>query len=253
MKISIVTATYNSVATLADCIESVNRQSHPDIEHVIVDGGSRDGTAALARSLARRSSQVSSERDEGIYDALNKGIARSTGDVVGFLHSDDFYPDAEVLADVAAAFSSPDVDAVYGDLQYVSKHDTAVVVRHWRSRPFAPALLKKGWMPPHPTLFVRRAAYDRIGGFDRRFSISADYHSILRLFQERGFRGVYLPRVLVKMRVGGASNRSLSNIVRKSREDLTALRETKVGGWWTLAQKNLSKLPQFFSGRRRQA
>ena len=245
MKISVVTATYNSVKTLGDCIDSVNRQSYPEVEHIVVDGGSTDGTVDLVRATASRSARVTSQPDEGIYDALNKGIARSTGEVIGFLHSDDFYPCHDILAAVGLALQDPSVKAVYGDLQYVRKDDTSKVVRHWRSQRFLPGLLEKGWMPPHPTLFVKRDAYERIGGFDLRFSISADYHSVLRLFRQNDFRFVYLPRILVKMRVGGASNRSMVNIILKSRQDLQALRETGVGGWWTLARKNLSKVSQF--------
>jgi glycosyltransferase involved in cell wall biosynthesis len=245
MKISVVTATYNSSRTVGDCIDSVNRQSYSDVEHIVVDGGSTDGTVDLVRATASRDAKVTSEPDEGIYDALNKGIARSTGEVIGFLHSDDFYPCHDILANVAMALQDPEVKAVYGDLQYVRKDNTSKVVRHWRSQRFSPGLLERGWMPPHPTLFVKREAYQKIGGFDRRFSISADYHSVLRLFRHDGFRCVYLPQILVKMRVGGASNRSLANIILKSRQDLQALRETGVGGWWTLARKNLSKVSQF--------
>jgi len=186
-----------------------------------------------------------SEPDRGIYDALNKGIARASGDVVGFLHADDVYASPDVLARVAEAFADPSVAAVHGDLQYVRKDDTARVVRHWRSSPFSPDRLRRGWMPPHPTLYVRREWYERIGGFDTRYRIAADYHSILRLFSQPGFRSAYVPEVFVKMRLGGASNRSLRNIVRKSREDLEALRRTGVGGVGTLTWKNLGKIGQF--------
>lgn len=246
MKISVITATYNSAATLVDCVKSVNSQSYENVEHVVVDGASTDGTLELVSSMAVRGLRMVSEPDEGIYDALNKGIACSSGEVVGFLHSDDFYPDCDTLRHVAAALADPSIQAVYGDLQYVSKHDTTRVVRNWRSSMFSPSLLRRGWMPPHPTLFVRRSAYQKIGCFDRRFTISADYHSVLRLFQQQDFTSVYLPRILVKMRIGGASNRSLTNILRKSRQDLQALRETGAGGWSTLAMKNLSKVVQFF-------
>ena len=187
-----------------------------------------------------------SEPDHGIYDALNKGIARCTGDVVGFLHADDVFGGPQVLATVAAAFVDPAVCAVYGDLQYVRKHDLGQVVRHWRSTPFTRRQLAWGWMPPHPTLYVRRNWYSKIGGFYSRYRIAADYFSILSLFSQPGFKAVYLPQVLVKMRVGGASNRSLQNVIRKSREDLDALRRTGVCGLGPLAWKNVSKLGQFW-------
>jgi glycosyltransferase involved in cell wall biosynthesis len=245
MKVSIITATYNSVATVADCLDSVACQTHRSIEHVVIDGASNDGTVALLERCRDRLAVLLSERDDGIYDALNKGIARSSGEVVGFLHSDDFYADAGVIADVAAAFADPAVQAVYGDLDYVSKKDPSRRLRRWVAGPFRPASLGWGWMPPHPTLFVRRELYARIGGFDTRYRIAADYDSTLKLFMLQGLEAVYLPRVLVKMRVGGTSNRSLANILRKSREDLTALRAAGIGGPVTLLAKNLRKLPQF--------
>jgi glycosyltransferase len=187
-----------------------------------------------------------SEPDAGIYDALNKGIARATGEVVGFLHADDVYADGEVLARVAAAFADPAVDAVYGDLLYVRKADTGRVVRHWRAGAYDPARLRRGWMPPHPTLYLRRALYERHGVFDRRYRIAGDYDLMLRMLSRLTGRVVYLPQVLVRMRVGGESNRSLSRILRKSREDYRALRENGIGGAGALVWKNLSKIPQFF-------
>lgn len=245
MKISVITATYNCVATISQALDSVASQEGAAFEHVIVDGGSGDGTLELLGARRSQFASFVSEPDRGIYDALNKGIARSRGDVVGFLHADDLYADAHVLADIARAFADPSVEAVYGDLQYVDKADPSRVIRHWRAGPFSRRRLAWGWMPPHPTLYVRRSWYDRIGGFDLRYRIAADYFSILQLFSSPDFRAAYLPRVLVRMRVGGASNRSLSNIMRKSREDLDALRRTGVGGLGTLLWKNASKLGQF--------
>lgn len=218
-------------------------------EHVVIDGGSRDGTVDLLRVRKNQLGVLVSEPDLGIYDALNKGIARASGDVVGFLHADDLYAHRDVLAHVAAAFQAdPAICAVYGDLQYVRKDNTAEVVRHWKSSPFTPTRLAWGWMPPHPTLYVRREWYERIGGLDTRYRIAADYLSILQLFSQPGFKAAYLPEVLVKMRLGGASNRSLNAIVRKSREDWRALRSTRVGvfgGVGALVWKNLSKIGQF--------
>lgn len=245
MKISVITATYNSVRTLADCLDSVLRQRPAPFEHIVIDGASSDGTRELLQARRADLAVLVSEPDRGIYDALNKGLAQASGDVVGFLHSDDFYADDDVLKDVAAAFADPTVDAVYGDLEYVRKQDVNRRVRRWQAGPFRPWELKLGWMPPHPTLFVRRAGYQRIGGFDTQFRIAADYLSVLRLFSTPGFKPVYLPRVLVKMRLGGASNASLSNIMRKSREDLSALRQARVGGPLTLVAKNLRKIPQY--------
>lgn len=246
MRITVITAVFNNRAHIAEALESVLAQGHPDVELIVIDGNSGDGTLEVLQAYAGRINVLVSEPDRGIYDALNKGLRLARGDVVGFLHSDDLFADAAVLSRVAAAFDDPAVCAVYGDLQYVRKGDTRRVVRHWKSAPFRARLLARGWMPPHPSLYVRREWYERIGGFDTRYRIAADYFSILQLFSQPGFKAVYLPQVLVKMRVGGASNRSLANIVRKSREDLDALRRSGVGGVGALAWKNLGKLGQFF-------
>ena len=248
IKISVITATWNCFSTVADCLSSVTGQTYGAREHIVIDGASRDGTIELLQSRREQLSVLVSEPDRGIYDALNKGIARSTGDVVGFLHADDLYAHENVLAEVAKAFSDPTVCAVYGDLQYVKQQDTSHVVRHWKSSPFSSRQLAWGWMPPHPTLYVRREWYERIGGFDTRYRISADFFSILQMFSQPGFKSVYLPEVLVKMRMGGASNRSLKAVMRKSREDWDALRRTHMStleSLGALVWKNLSKIKQF--------
>jgi glycosyltransferase involved in cell wall biosynthesis len=246
--ISVVTATYNCAHTAAECLASVAEQVYPYREHVVVDGASTDSTMAILTAHAQQLAVLKSEPDAGIYDALNKGIALARGDVIGFLHADDLYANPNVLAQIAKAFEDPALCAVYGDLQYVTKTNTAQVVRKWRSSPFTPNLLAWGWMPPHPTLYVRREWYERIGGFDTRYRIAADYLSILQMFSQADFKSVYLPKVLVKMRLGGESNKSLKNLVRKTAEDWRALRSTGVGalgGAWALVWKNLSKLGQF--------
>ncbi len=249
LKISVVSATWNCVATVKDCLASVSGQTYAHCEHVVIDGASSDGTAEFLEGKRSQLAVLVSEPDKGIYDALNKGISRSTGDVVGFLHADDLYAHADVLADVARAFSDPTVCAVYGDLQYVKQTDSSQVVRHWVSAPFNARRLALGWMPPHPTLYVRREWYDRIGQFDTRYRIAADYFSILQLFSHPEFKAVYLPQVMVKMRLGGASNRSIKNMIQKSAEDFDALRRSGFGAFASgiaLTSKNLSKVSQFF-------
>jgi len=247
MKISIVTATWNCAGTIVDCLDSVAAQTYLDREHIVIDGASIDGTLAILETRRSQLATLLSEPDGGIYHALNKGIQHAHGDVVGFLHADDVYASTDVLSRVVDAFKDPTVGAVYGDLQYVRKEDLSQVVRHWRSTPFKRSRLAWGWMPPHPTLYVRREWYEQIGGFDSRYKIAADYFSVLKLFSRPGFNAAYLPRVLVKMRTGGASNRSLPNIVRKSWEDLDALRRSGVGGVGALVWKNASKLGQFIT------
>ncbi len=220
-------------------------QTWQEVEHVVIDGASTDGTVQVLQSCLNDRVVWVSEPDNGIYDALNKGLARATGDVVGFMHSDDFFADDHVLARVAAAFSDPEVDAVYGDLDYVAKDDTSHIIRRWRSGEYYPARLSRGWMPPHPTLYLRRSVIDRWGGYDTRFRIAADYDAILRYFGQGQIRAAYIPDVLVKMRVGGESNRSLAKVWLKTREDYAALRRNGVGGVGALIWKNVGKLGQF--------
>ena len=244
MLISVVTAVWNRADTIRDAILSVQAQTYPEIEHIVQDGGSADGTLEILFETANDRTRIASGQDGGIYDAINRGIARASGEVIGLMHSDDFFAAPDILSDVARAFADPDVDAVYGDLDYVAAGDTGRIVRRWRSGAFAGARLKAGWMPPHPTLYLRRRVFDRHGLYDTGFRIAADYDAILRYFSQPGFRAVYIPRVFVKMRVGGASNASLGRILRKSREDYRALRNNGIGGFGALAQKNLGKLTQ---------
>lgn len=245
MRISVVTAVFNRVGTIANAMKSVQSQSYPQVEHIVQDGGSKDGTLNEVVRLATESTHLISERDSGIYDAINRGIQRATGDVIGLMHSDDFFANVGVLAKVANVFADPTIDGVYGDLQYVSANDPKRVIRHWRSGTYNPFLLKRGWMPPHPTLYLRRHVFERLGFYDTSFSISADYDAMLRYLVKGQITLAYIPEVLVKMRLGGESNRSLERILRKSREDLRALRKNGVGGIGTLAAKNFSKLGQF--------
>ena len=226
-------------------MESIKEQTYTDIEKVVVDGASTDGTLSVLHKVLDENSVLISEPDHGIYDALNKGFSLSTGQVIGILHSDDVFADEMVLTEVAEAFANPAVDAVYGDLAYVSREDIKHVMRYWRAGEFSQKKLVFGWMPPHPTLFLRRNVIENWGGFDTNYHISADYDAILRYFSQDGFQVVYIPRVLVKMRVGGLSNQSLSKIWQKSFEDFKILKKNKIGGVGTLIWKNLIKIKQF--------
>ena len=230
---------------MGDCLASVAAQSHLNREHVVIDGASTDGTVALLKAHRAQLGVLVSEPDRGIYDALNKGLAHVGGDVVGLLHADDAFADVSVLARVAEAFADPAVDAAYGDLVYVAREAPDRVIRYWRAEAFRPQRLRWGWMPPHPTLYLRRSLYERFGGFDTRYQIAADYDLMLRMLSQIQGRVEYLPQVLVRMRLGGVSNRSVGKILRKSWEDYQALRANRVGGVGALVWKNLSKLPQF--------
>lgn len=246
LKISVITAVYRSEATVGEAIASVAAQRYPNIEHVIVEGKSPDGSLAAIERAAHGRMRLISEPDKGIYDALNKGIQHATGEVVGFIHSDDFLPHDGVMDRIAAAFRDPAVEAVFSDLDYVSQADTSRVIRHWSTGAFHPRRLKYGWMPAHPTLYLRREIYERFGVYDINFGIAADYDFILRYFSQATAPSVYIPEVLYKMRLGGVSNRNWAKVRQKMNEDLLAIRRNNVGGIHTLALKNLSKIGQFF-------
>jgi glycosyltransferase involved in cell wall biosynthesis len=247
MKVSVITATYNAESTIEDCLRSVAGQTHPDIEHLIIDGASKDRTMAIVEANAPRVGSITSEPDRGIYDALNKGLRRATGDIVGFLHADDLYASPDTLARIAAAFEDPRVDAVYGDLTYVRRDDVGKVIRYWKAGRLAAGHLRRGWMPPHPTFYARRSVYERYGEFDTRYAIAADYDSLVRFLFVGKIRVAYLEQVLVRMRVGGVSNRSMRTIARKSAEDLRIVRAHSLGGIPLLLMKNLRKLGQFWT------
>lgn len=246
MKITIITVTYNSASTIAHTMRSIAQQTHQAVEHIVIDGASTDNTLDVVREHGKHVARVISEPDRGIYDAMNKGLALATGEMVGFLNADDILAHERVLESIdRAARQEPAVDVVYGDLVYVRNEHPDQVLRYWRSGEFTRAKLRLGWMPPHPTFYVRATTLHAIGPFNDRLRIAADYDLILRSLAMPGVRTAYIRDILVRMRAGGASNRSLKAIIRKSREDLWAIRQNGVGGWLTLICKNLRKIPQF--------
>ena len=250
MKISIITTTFNSAATIQSCLNSIAEQSFSNIDHIIIDGASSDDTVKIIKSYQEnhpeRTINLLSEPDNGIYDALNKGIALATGDIVGFVHSDDLLASQHVLDDIAKTFKSKNCDGVFGDLIYVNRKNTDKTIRNWTSCDFNISLLKKGWMPAHPTLYVKKDVYQRFGDFNTQYKIAADYEFILRIFKNESLQFCYLPKVIVKMRVGGESNKSVSKVLLKMKEDYKAIRYHKTGNLLTLIQKSTSKLKQFF-------
>lgn len=221
MKISVVTVCFNSAMYIADALQSADRQTWRDREHLVIDGGSRDETLRIVESHAKPWRRVVSESDHGIYDAMNKGIRLAEGDVIGLLNSDDLYASDKVLETIAAVFTDPQVDACYGDLCYVRRDVPSAVVRYWRSSPFRPGVFATGWAPPHPTLFVRRHVYQRFGGFDLRHGTAADFELMLRLIEVQRIRTRHVPKVLVKMRTGGATG--WPNVMRQNVEIWRAL------------------------------
>ncbi len=222
MKISIITATYNSAATIGDTIKSILSQSYENIEVVIQDGGSSDNTLDIVRSFDDERIKIFQEKDKGIYDAMNKGIENTSGDIIGILNSDDFYADHKVLEKVANVFNNETIDSAYGDLQYVDEFDTTQIRRTWISGKYNYNSWRKGWMPPHPTFFVRRTLYQKYGKFNLELKSAADYELMLRFLYKNKVSTTYIKDILVKMREGGQSNASIKNRIKANKEDLKA-------------------------------
>lgn len=247
MKMSIITVVYNNQEYINECIESVLEQTHKDIEYIVIDGASTDATLEIINKYKNRISKIVSEPDNGIYDAMNKGIGLATGDVVGILNSDDFYSTNTVLEKVNNAFETTGAQSCYGDLVYISS-DKSRVIRYWKSGEFSKELIKKGWMPPHPTFFVKRELYKKYGKFNTAFKIAADYEFILRILARERVDTTYIPEVLVEMRIGGESNANVKNLIRKMKEDHRAMRINGLSfALYKLLYKNLSKVTQFFT------
>jgi glycosyltransferase involved in cell wall biosynthesis len=248
LKFSIITATFNSAHFIEACILSIIRQNIDSLEIIIVDGLSSDSTIEKLTPIVESHPNISicSEKDFGIYDALNKGIEMASGDIIGFVHSDDLLTYKNVLSDIENLFINTNADGIYGDLEYVDQIDTNKIIRYWKSSPFHRRLLKKGWSPPHPTLFLKKSVYQKHGQFNLSYKISSDYDFMLRIFKDQELSFEYLPTVITKMRVGGVSNKNLKNILLKTFEDFKAIRNNKIGSLGTLTRKNLSKIKQFF-------
>ncbi len=214
MKLSILTVCYNSAKTIQHTIDSVRSQEYEDIEYIVVDGASSDGTAEIIKANSSSIDRWISERDTGIYDAMNKAVSMATGDVVGILNSDDFYADETILSKVAEAFADPAIDVVFGDLEFVDPTDLTKVVRTYSAAHWYPQKLAWGFMPPHPTVFIRRKYYEQLGLFKTDYKISADYELLIRYLYVHKLRYTYLPLKMVVMRKGGASTRNWkSNII----------------------------------------
>lgn len=246
MKITIITPTFNSASTIQDLVSSVHNQNWPEIEHIIVDGGSTDRTLELIMQSIKRPVQIISEKDLGIYDAINKGMERSTGDVLGILNSDDFYASMDVLEKVMSEFQSHNCDYVYADLDYIDKAVLHKIVRRWRPGEIHGNSLKLGWMPPHPTFFIKKELLKYVGKYNISYKISADYDFMLRILKNKNLKYSYIKEVIVKMRLGGASNRSIKNIFIKNIEDLRIINSHKIGNSVTLFLKSFLKLSQFW-------
>jgi glycosyltransferase involved in cell wall biosynthesis len=229
MKFSIITTTYNSEFTILDCINSVYNQTYDNVDHIVIDGKSTDETVSLITSNRNRVKILISEIDNGIYDAMNKGIDLAVGDIIGILNSDDVYFDNNVLSNVANYFkSNPEIDAVYGNLVYVKRSDLNKIVRYWQSFDYNTYFFEKGNVPPHPTLFIRKSVYLEHGKFNTIFQLAADYDFMLRILKVKGLSSKHLNFTMVKMRLGGATSKNISNIIKQNIEIFDAWKLNKV-------------------------
>lgn len=240
LKVSVVTACWNRRDTIADALASVRAQQGADIEHIVVDGGSTDGTLDVIERHRASLARVIPGPDKGVYDALNKGIAAASGEVIGFLHSDDVYAHPEVLSRVVQRMERDSLDALYGDVAFVRNEDPDRIVRVYSSRRFSPSRIAWGWMPAHPALFIRTDVYRRYGVFKIDYRIAADFEFVARIFSSGRLRHAYVPEVFVRMRMGGISTRGWRSTLLLNREVLRACREN---GIRTNYLKILTKYP----------
>jgi glycosyltransferase len=246
LKISIITACRNSSKSISSAIESVNNQTYEKIEHVFIDGLSSDDTIEKIKRVSQRNNIIVSEKDNGIYDALNKGINRATGDIIGFVHSDDFIPKNNVLQIVAKNFLEDlSLDAVYGDANYVTKNNSSKILRHWKGGKFSRKKMLKGWMPCHPSLFIKKQKYLDLGLFDLKYEIAADYDLIVRFLFLNDLNIKYLPNVFIHMRNGGESNKNIERIIKKTSEDYMIMKSHGIPALRGVFYKNISKMSQF--------
>lgn len=246
MNISIITVSLNSSRTIGDTLRSVAEQTYPHVEHIIVDGGSNDDTMRVVNSFPHVVKKIS-EKDEGIYFAMNKGINMASGDIIGILNADDVYADKDVLQKVADTFEDKNVDAVYADLVFVDPQDTKKIVRRWQSRSHQSKDFYNGWMPPHPTFFVRKSIYEKYGLFDTRLRSAADYELMLRFLLRHQIRSFHIPQTFILMRNGGKSTASLKNRLIANAEDREAWRINELNPhFFTLILKPVRKINQFF-------
>lgn len=246
MKISLITVTYNSEKYLEHCLMSVIKQTYKDIEHIIVDGNSTDNTLSIIERYSSHISHWISEKDRGMYDAINKGMKLATGDVIGVLNSDDVLASSDVISEIAKCFVKNKVESLYGDLEYVDQHDDEKVLRFWKGLDYKRKRFKFGWMPAHPTFYFKRELFERFGGYESHYFTSADYELMARYLFLNKVSSVYLPKLIVRMRKGGASNSSLPRRLRANRRDYLAMKKNKISFPFIISiLKPVRKIPQY--------
>lgn len=243
--ITIVTIVYNNVSKIKFSLESVISQNYSNIEYIVIDGNSNDGTLDIINNYKDNISLIVSEPDKGIYDAINKGVELANGDIVGFLHSDDIFASQTIISDIADEFKSGEVDAIYGDIELVSQDNTDKVVRYWKAGKYSLKEFKRGWMPPHPSFYVKRECYKKYGNYNLDYPINADYDLMIRFLITENINCIYIPKTIVKMRVGGNSGK-LSNQIAKNYESYRILKDNSIGGLFATVMKNLRKIKQLY-------
>jgi glycosyltransferase len=247
MKVSLITVTYNSEKYLEDCIRSVIMQSHSNIEHIIIDGKSTDRTVDIIRKYGDHISKWISETDRGIYDAINKGISMATGEIVGILNSDDILVAEDVIESIVKAFEENNVDTVYGDLEYVAAADTNRILRIWKGKPYKRSRFRYGWMPAHPTFYIKRSLIEKFGYYENHYITAADYEFMARYLYKNKVSSYYLPMLIVKMRMGGQSNRNFYQRLRANRRDFLAMKRNNIPfAFFVSILKPLIKVHQFY-------
>ena len=248
MNISIITATFNSSAHIADCVKSVNDQTYHDIEHIIVDGASKDNTLEIVNGIPNRVGKIISEPDKGIYDAMNKGIQAATGDVIGILNSDDFFTSDDVIQTVVDSFKNNDIDALYGDVHFVSPDNLSKSVRYYSSSVFKPSLFRFGFMPAHPSFYMKKECYDKYGLYALDYKIASDYDLLIRFLYKEKINYKYIKKDFVTMRTGGVSTENFNSRVTLNKEIVRACR--KYGIYTNLLMLSLKYLYKIFELKR---
>jgi glycosyltransferase len=247
MKVTIITATFNSEKHLEECILSIVNQTYKNIEYIIVDGKSKDGTLGIIKKYESNIARWISETDRGMYDAINKGMEMATGDVIGILNSDDTFASDDVVETIVKTFTEKDVDSIYGDLEYVDPDDSSRIYRIWKGKPYKRSLFRIGWMPAHPTFYFKRSLVQKYGGYENHYYSAADYEFMARYLYKFRISAWYLPKLIVKMRRGGQSNSSLRMRLRANRRDYLAMKRNKIPfAFFVSILKPLGKLHQYY-------
>ncbi len=245
-KVTIITVTYNSAAYLQDCINSVRSQNYPNIEYIIVDGKSSDGTMGIVRKNNEAVDYWISETDKGMYDAINKGMAVATGDIIGILNSDDVLDNENVITTIVNCFEKQGVDSIYGDLEFVDRNDVNKVMRIWKGQPFKRSRFRYGWMPAHPTFYIKRSLVEKYGAYENHYYSAADYEFMSRYLYLNSVSSYYIPELLVRMRMGGQSNVNIKQRLRANRRDYLAMKKNKIPfAFFVSILKPLIKVHQF--------